>query len=161
MFGSLYIVSTPIGNISDISSRSEKVLCEADIVLAEDTRVAGKLLKLLNIKVKKLVSYHAHSKELKKLEILRYLIEGKDIALISDAGTPGVSDSGNELIDYILHKEPLIKIIPVPGPSALTAALSICGFNVTRFVFAGFLPKKRRCKLFTRVKNSGFPFVFF
>ena len=161
MFGNLYIVSTPIGNIKDISARGKEVLLGADVVLAEDTRVSGKLLKLLEVKVKKLSSYHAHSGELKKLEILKCLTEGKNVALMSDAGTPGISDPGNELIDYILEKEPMIKVHPVPGPSALSAALSVCGFDVTRFVFASFLPKKRRRKLFTRVKKSGFAFVFF
>ncbi len=127
MAGTLYILATPIGNLEDITLRAIRVLSEVDTILAEDTRVTRKLLSSphtkYNIQHTKLLSYHQHSNERKKLEILRYLVEGKNIALVTDAGTPGISDPGNELIDFLLEKEPNIKIVPIPGASAITSAL--------------------------------------
>jgi 16S rRNA (cytidine1402-2'-O)-methyltransferase len=160
MLGKLYIVATPIGNLEDITRRALRVLKEVDLVLAEDTRKTGILLRYYDMK-KPIMSYHQHSQDAKRLKILRYLVDGKDLALVSDAGTPGISDPGNELIDFLLEKEPKIKIIPVPGPSALTATLSVCGFKVNRFMFIGFLPKKKRSKLFDWLKQGKVSFAFY
>ena len=106
-----------------------------------------------------LISYHQHSSEEKRLEILNYLLSGKNIALVTDAGTPGISDPGNELIEYLLEYKPDIKIVPIPGASALTSALSVSGFDVNKFVFLGFLPKKKRNKLFDWLKMGNLVFL--
>jgi len=160
MPGKLYIVATPIGNLKDITLRALDILKESDFILAEDTRVTKKLLTRYDIQIP-LLSYHSHSQEQKKNEILRLLIEGKNLALVTDAGTPGISDPGNELINFLLEKEPKIKIEPIPGPSALVTALSVSGFRTDKFVFLGFLPKKRRTKLFAWLKEGGYTFCFY
>ncbi len=160
MFGKLYIVATPIGNLEDMTFRAVSTLSGVDAVLAEDTRVTGKLLKHFDIE-NRLLSYHHHSKDERKLEILKLLIEGKNLALVTDAGTPGISDPGNELVDFLLDKEPKIEIVPIPGASSLTAALSICGFDVSKFKFLGFLPKKGRSKLLSRLAKAKVAQVFF
>src|SRR3989344_5336729 len=148
--GTLYIVATPIGNLEDVTLRAIEKLKEVDIVLAEDTRVTKKLLNFVfffkskrTAQQPQLISYHQHSGEEKKLEILNYLIEGKNLALVTDAGTPGISDPGNELIDYLLSYKPDLKIVPIPGASAITAALSVSGFRADKFLFLGFWPKKK------------------
>ena len=107
------------------------------------------------------MSYHQHSGETKKLEILNYLLDGKNLALVTDAGTPGISDPGNELIDYLLSYKPDLNIVPIPGASAITTSLSVCGFNVNKFVFLGFLPKKKRNKLFDWLKEGKVSFAFY
>lgn len=160
MRGILYIIATPIGNLEDITLRAIKVLKEVDIILAEDTRVTRHLLKHYDI-VKDTLSYHQHSSENKKFQILKLLLEGKNLALVSDAGTPGISDPGNELIDFILEKEPTIKIVPIPGCSAITTALSVSGMKAFKFVFLGFLPKKRRSKIFKWLKEGKLTFAFY
>ena len=160
MLGTLYIVATPIGNLEDITFRAVKTLKEVDLILAEDTRVTKKLLGHYDIKTN-LVSYHQHSSDSKKLQILSKLIEGKNLALVSDAGTPGISDPGNELINYVLERSPKMQIVPVPGPSAITAALSVSGFRTDRYIFLGFLPKKKRTKLFGWLKESKTSFAFY
>ena len=160
MPGTLYIVATPIGNLKDITFRALDVLKESNYILAEDTRVTKKLLMHYDIQIP-VLSYQQHSQEQKKNEILRLLVEGKNLALVSDAGTPGISDPGNELIDFLLEKEPDIKIIPIPGPSALVTALSISGFRADKFVFLGFLPKKKRSKLFSWLKEGKYTFCFY
>ena len=176
MTGTLYIVATPIGNLEDITLRAIRVLSEVDIILAEDTRVTRKLLSFLNTKYSpslklsrasgnmqhtELLSYHQHSKDSRKLEILRYLVEGKKVVLVTDAGTPGISDPGNELIDFLLDKEPETNIVPIPGASAIATALSVSGFNVNKFLFLGFLPKKKRKKLFEWIKEGRISFAFY
>lgn len=165
MPGSLYIVATPIGNLEDVTLHAVKILSEVDIILAEDTRVTKKLLEYLStnyhLPATKLKSYHQHSNERRKLEILSYLMEGKNIALVTDAGTPGISDPGNELIDFLLERDPTINIVPIPGASALTTALSVSGFNVNKFVFLGFLPKRHRKRLFAWLKEGKIPFAFY
>jgi len=165
MRGKLYIVATPIGNLQDITLRAISILKEVDIVIAEDTRVTKKLMDFLStnyhLPSAKLISYHQRSGERKKLQILNYLFEGKNLALVTDAGTPGIADPGNELIDFLLEKNPNVKIIPVPGASAITTALSISGFNVNKFVFLGFLPKKKRKKLFSWLKEGKITFAFY
>jgi 16S rRNA (cytidine1402-2'-O)-methyltransferase len=141
----LYIVATPIGNLEDISLRALKILKEVDLILCEDTRVTKKLLDHYGIKTP-ILSYHQHSK-LQKIEyILELLKEDKNLALVSDAGTPGISDPGNKLIDTVLQfhqsarscelmeKEFEVKIVPIPGPSAVTAAASISGFGMDKFL---------------------------
>src|SRR3989344_1248404 len=172
MSGILYIVATPIGNLEDVTLRAITVLKEVDYIIAEDTRVTKKLLAFLNAKSQmpndkqqmtnaKLISYHQHSGEARKLEILNYLLDGKNLALVTDAGTPGISDPGNELIDYLLSYKPDLNIVPIPGASAITASLSACGFNINKFVFLGFLPKKKRNKLFDWLKEGGISFAFY
>ena len=160
MMGILYIVATPIGNLEDITLRALRIFKESDLILAEDTRKSSILLKHYDID-KPTLSYHQHSGEEKKLEILSLLIEGKTLSLVTDAGTPGISDPGNELIDFLLSYKPDLKIIPIPGASALTAALSLSGFDVNKFVFLGFLPKKKRSKLFDWLKEGKLGFAYY
>lgn len=160
--GILYIVATPIGNLEDVSKRALRILSEVDLILCEDTRITQRLLERYEIKTKTM-SYHQHS-EIKKIEeIVRLLQGGKNLALVSDAGTPGISDPGNKLIAELTKTEPQsIKIAPIPGPSALTAAASIAGFSMDRFVFLGFPPvKKKRKKFFEKAVNSEYPAVFY
>lgn len=162
----LYIVSTPIGNLEDLSFRALRTLTEVDLILSEDTRVTKKLLDYYKIKTPT-ISYHQHSK-LKKVEyILELLKRAKNLALVSDAGTPGISDPGNKLIHEIISKyyndrSDIIRIVVVPGASAVTAAASISGFPMDRFIFLGFPPTKRkRKKFFEEVTNSKYPVIFY
>ncbi len=142
--GTLYIVSTPIGNMEDITLRALRILREVDLIAAEDTRRTGLLLRRFEIQTS-LTSYF-EGNELKKREfILSRLKEGKDIALVSDAGTPGISDPGYRLIQLAIESQ--IPIVPIPGPSAAITALSVSGLPTDAFFFKGFLPhksKKRR-----------------
>jgi 16S rRNA (cytidine1402-2'-O)-methyltransferase len=140
MSGKLYIVATPIGNLSDISLRALETLKKVDAIACEDTRVTSKLLARYEIR-KELISYHQHSKESKVSQVIKFLKDGENIALVSDAGTPGISDPGNQLIGLVQAQEIEVEIIP--GPSALAAALSACHFSVQEFVFYGFLPQKK------------------
>lgn len=158
--GSLYVVATPIGNLDDISKRALDTLKSVNLVLAEDTRVALKLLNHFEIKTK-LESYHQHSSTEKKLEILNMLLNGADVALVSDAGTPGISDPGNELVEFLLQNSKDIKIIPIPGASAVSTALSICGFDVSEHLFFGFWPKKKAKKLLDIISSTKLSFVYF
>lgn len=160
MPGTLYIVATPIGNLKDITLRALDIIKGSDLILAEDTRVTKKLLMHYDIRIP-VLSYHQHSKEQKRNEILRLLVEDKSLALVSDAGTPGISDPGNELIAFLIEKEPDIQIVPIPGPSALVTALSVSGFRADKFVFLGFLPKKKRSKLFSWLKEGKYTFCFY
>jgi len=138
--GSLYVVATPIGNLEDITLRALRILKEVEIIACEDTRQTIKLLNAYGIK-KRLISYF-HPRENQRLpEILTWLESGRDVALVSDAGTPGVSDPGFPLIREAIRRN--IRIIPVPGPSALTAALSASGLPTHRVIFAGFPPPKK------------------
>ena len=133
----LYIVSTPIGNLDDITLRSLEVLKKSDIILCEDTRRSLKLLNHYKIK-KKLISYHKFNEQKELLKIIEYLNEGKILSLISDAGTPTLSDPGLLLVKTCVEKK--IQVYPIPGPSAITAAVSASGFD-DKFFFYGFLPK--------------------
>ena len=144
----LFIVATPIGNLEDISLRAIRVLKEVDIILCEDTRVTRKLLSRYNIKTS-VLSYHQHS-QLKKVNyIVDLLKKGKNLALVSDSGTPGISDPGNKLIGFLIKENIDVSIIPIPGCSALISAASISGFPMDRFTFLGFPPhKKKRNKFF-------------
>jgi len=173
----LYIIGTPIGNLEDLSFRALRILKEVDLILCEDTRITKKLLDNYRIKTP-VLSYHQHSK-LKKVEnILQLLKEGRNLALVSDAGTPGISDPGNllvnevikRLVDELRSSPPFagaqvrdeVKVIPVPGPSAGIAAASISGFSMDKFIFMGFPPAKRkRKKFFEEVIKSKYPVIFY
>ena len=155
----LYIVSTPIGNLDDITLRSLEVLKKSDIILCEDTRRSLKLLNHYKIK-KKLVSYHKFNEQKELKKIIEYLNEGKILSLISDAGTPTLSDPGLLLIKMCIDKK--IKIYPLPGPSAITTAVSVSGFE-DKFLFYGFLPKTENelIKTINKLKDINFSLVFF
>ena len=140
--GVLYIVATPIGNLEDITFRAVRILEEVDVVLCEDTRVTHKLLTHYHLETKTM-SYFQHSKLAKVDAIIKMLEEGTRMALVTDAGTPGISDPGQALIASIKDVDDSIQIIPIPGPSALTAAASVSGMIEKEFYFAGFLPKKK------------------
>ena len=160
----LYIIATPIGNLEDISLRALRLLGEVDFILCEDTRTTGILLKHYNIKTRA-ISYHQHSDQAKLDEIMDLLAQGKNLALVSDAGTPGISDPGGKLIQTALGKfgvgqidESPVRIESVPGPSALTAALSISGVPTDKFVFLGFPPHKKGRQAFIRkITQSDYP----
>ena len=158
----LFIVATPIGNLEDLSMRALRILKEVDFILCEDTRVTKKLLNHYDIK-KPLLSYHQHSRLKKVNYIMELLKQGKNLALISDAGTPGISDPGNLLVDEAIKRlMEKVKIIPIPGPSAVTAAASISGFPMDKFLFLGFPPTKRkRKKFFQEVVKSKYPVIFY
>jgi 16S rRNA (cytidine1402-2'-O)-methyltransferase len=157
----LYVVATPIGNLEDFSFRALRILKEVDLILCEDTRVTKKLLGHYNIDTKTL-SYHQHSK-LKKIDyILDLLKEGKNLALVTDSGTPGISDPGNKLVSLIVEKIRDVEIVPIPGSSALTAAVSISGLPMDKFLFLGFPPAKRkRRKFFQKVIESEYPVILY
>jgi len=152
---SLYIVATPIGNLEDITLRARRVLEEVDLILCEDTRVTRKLLTRFKITTPT-ESYHAHSRFSKTEKILTLLRDGKNLALVSDSGTPTISDPGGHLVSLV--REELggeVSIVPVPGPNAAIAALSVSGLPSSDFLFLGFLPhKKGRQKLFGEVVAS-------
>ncbi len=158
----LYIVATPIGNLKDISFRAIETLKEVDFILAEDTRVTAKLLNHYGIK-KPLISYFQHSKLSKVEYILDLLKQGKNLALVSDAGTPGINDPGGKLIEEVVEKlGDEVQIVPIPGPNAAIAALSISGFKADKFLFLGYPPhKKGRQKFFTEITESKYPVVFY
>lgn len=143
MPGTLYVVATPIGNLSDASPRSHEILRSVDAIACEDTRVTSKLLAAAGIS-RTLIAYHQHSDDSRVQEILALLEEGKDIALVTDAGTPAISDPGGMLVrDVVNAFGNEVKIIPIPGPSACIAALSVSGFPADKFVFLGFPPHKK------------------
>ncbi len=155
----LYIIATPIGNLEDISERALRTLSEVDLILCEDTRVTRKLLDHYQIKVP-VISYHQHSKINKVEYIIGFLKEGKDLALVSDAGTPGISDPGNKLVSEVYKLG--FKICPIPGASAAITAASISGFPMDKFIFMGFPPqKKKRRKFFEEAASSKYPVVFY
>src|SRR6202789_797500 len=145
--GCLYVVATPIGNLEDISLRALRVLKESDLIACEDTRQSSKLLSHFDIQ-KRLVSYHEHNEITRAPEIVIELEQGAKVALISDAGTPSISDPGYRLVALCLRHG--IRVVPVPGASALVSALAASGMPIEEFVFAGFLPSRpteRRKKL--------------
>lgn len=158
----LYIVATPIGNLEDISMRALRILGEVDFVLCEDTRTTGKLLSHYEIKTPT-ISYHQHSDSVKNERILDMLAKGNNLALVSDAGTPGISDPGGKLVAAVVERfGEDVKIESVPGPSAVTAALSISGVPTDRFVFMGFPPHKKGRQTFIRkVIESDLPAVVY
>ncbi len=142
--GTLYIVATPIGNLADFGIRAAEILSEVDLVLAEDTRHAGKLLKHYEISTRTR-AFHDHNEQTYSAEIIGQLVNGENVALISDAGTPLISDPGYRLVR--MAREQGIDVSPIPGPSALTAAVSASGMATDRFCFEGFLPSKRNQRI--------------
>ena len=157
----LYVIATPIGNLGDFSLRGLRILKEVDLILCEDTRTTKKLLAHYQIS-KPTVSYHQHSRLTKIKYILEQLKQDKDLALVSEAGTPGISDPGTELINYLVDCLPNLKIISIPGPSALIAALSISGLPSNKFIFLGFPPaKKKRKKFFQEIAQAKYTVVFY
>lgn len=157
--GILYIVATPIGNLSDITLRALETLKKVDFIACEDTRVTLKLLNHYNIK-KPLISFHQHSHLQKFNLIINKLKEGKNIALATDAGTPGISDPGNALIAEIVKNN--IKVVPIPGPSALATLISAAGIDLQKFLFLGFPPhKKGRNKFFKEVAEAKYPAIYY
>ncbi len=157
----LYIVATPIGNMEDITLRAISVLKSVDLILCEDTRVTKKLLDRYEIR-NSTMSYHAQSKLTKIEKIISLLEEGKDIALVSDAGTPGISDPGAVLISKIKEELSDVGIVPIPGATAVITALSASGFPTHEFTFLGFLPhKKGRETIFKEIAISKRTYVFY
>lgn len=157
----LYIVATPIGNLEDITFRAVRVLKEVSAVFCEDTRTSRVLFSKYGITTKT-ESFHAQS-PLSRIDYISELLEsGNDLALVSDAGTPGISDPGMVLVSEIRKKMPEVSVVAIPGPSALTAAVSVAGRPLHEFVFLGFLPhKKGRQTIFEEIKTGERPYVFY
>lgn len=153
MLGTLYLVATPIGNLDDITLRAIKILKDVDFIAAEDTRHSLKLLNHLEIS-KPLISYHRHNEDIKTNLLIDKLLDGKNIALISDAGTPVISDPGEEVVKEALKNN--INVIPIPGACALINALIASGLDASEFTFIGFLPlnKKNRKEKLSEIQNS-------
>ena len=140
MAGILYVVATPIGNLGDMTRRAIDALSDVDVIASEDTRVTRRLLSHFDIE-NKCVSYHDNNEQYRSEELVKSLIDGNSVALVSDAGTPCISDPGYRVVN--LAKQSGIEVVSVPGPSAVTAALSISGLPTDHFFFEGFLPKKK------------------
>lgn len=160
--GTLYIVATPIGNLEDITLRAIRILKEVDCILCEDTRTTKKLLDRYDIHTKT-ISYHAHTTEAKASVFMRMLKEGKNLALVSDAGTPCISDPGVLLVSDVRKEFGLnARVVPIPGPSALISALCASGISSAEFIFLGFLPhKKGRETIFKEIALSSRIIVFY
>jgi len=156
--GVLYIVATPIGNLQDLSPRAQSILHHVDIIAAEDTRHSRHLLNHFGIKTP-LRSLHEHNERAQSNILLQYLLGGNNIALISDAGTPLISDPGSYLVQTVLAEQ--LTVIPIPGPSALISALSVAGIPAKRFVFEGFLPAKTRLQRLNSVAHESRTLVFY
>lgn len=160
MAGKLLVVATPIGNLEDITIRTKRVLAEVDFIVAEDSRVTRKLLNLLNLPSKEIVTFHQHSTGNSAHTIIKRIEQGSKVALVTDAGTPGLSDPGNFLVAEAVKTK--IEVVPIPGASALTATISVAGLDLTRFVFYGFLPhKKGRQTLLKKIAESDIPVIIF
>ncbi|MNX37142.1 Ribosomal RNA small subunit methyltransferase I [compost metagenome] len=140
--GKLFLVATPIGNLEDMTYRAVRTLLEADIIAAEDTRQTRKLLSHFEISPKRLLSYHEHNKTASGPELVRLIIEGNDLALVSDAGLPAISDPGHDLVRLAIEEG--ISVVPVPGANAALSALIVSGLPTERFQFAGFLPRDKK-----------------
>jgi 16S rRNA (cytidine1402-2'-O)-methyltransferase len=162
MENKFYVIGTPIGNLEDITKRAERVLSEVDIILAEDTRVTKKILNVLGIK-KQIWRYDEHIHKKISPKILEFLEKGYTFGMVVDAGTPNISDPGSLLISYLRKSNPQIKIIPIPGPSALVTALSVSGMPANHFTFLGYPPyKKGRNKFFKELNEIKWrPIVIF
>jgi 16S rRNA (cytidine1402-2'-O)-methyltransferase len=158
--GTLYLCGTPIGNIEDITLRALRILKEVDLIAAEDTRVTRKILYHYQIKTK-ITSYHQHNKVKKGKYLIDLLQKGKNIALVSDAGMPGISDPGHDLISLAIENK--IPIVPIPGPTAILTALVISGLPTRHFTFEGFLPstRKKRVNLLKKLKEEDRVMIFF
>lgn len=159
MSGILYLVATPIGNLEDISQRALNILSSIDFILCEDTRESGKLLNHYGIK-KPLISFHSYSEDEKIPFVIHELKNGKTAALISDSGTPCISDPGSKLVRACIENE--IEVKPIPGPNSIIAALVLSGFEIKSFYFEGFLPQKKgRRKLIEEISKRKEMTVFF
>jgi 16S rRNA (cytidine1402-2'-O)-methyltransferase len=158
----LYVIGTPIGNLSDLSERAKTTLASVNVILCEDTRVSAKLLSAFDIHVPTL-SYHQHSGAFKTDKIIALLEGDQNLALVTDAGTPGISDPGGKLIENLIaHFGERLTVTPIPGPCALVAALSIAGVPADEFVFLGFPPHKRgRQSFFERIHVTHSTVVFY
>lgn len=158
--GTLFVVATPIGNLEDITLRAVRILGEVDFVASEDTRHTRKLLSHLSLS-KPLISYYKDKEVRKADEIVAKLLAGENGALVSDAGTPAVSDPGAILVSKCFEHN--IPVVPIPGPSSLTAAISVSGFTQSSFVFLGFLPGQhgKRCKMLTAHAQDQEVIIFF
>jgi len=139
MPGTLYVVATPIGNLEDITHRAIRVLGEVDLIACEDTRHTHKLLQHYGISTKT-ISYHEHNEQERSVELIELLLRGTNVAVVSDAGTPGISDPGFRLIRLAVAKQ--VQVVPIPGPSALITALVASGLPTDEFFFGGFLPAR-------------------
>ncbi|MCC6563965.1 16S rRNA (cytidine(1402)-2'-O)-methyltransferase [Candidatus Uhrbacteria bacterium] len=158
MSGLLSIVATPIGNLEDITARAVRVLGESDAIACEDTRVTSKLLSYLNIS-KPLLSVHEHTDPRAVATIVERIKKGEKIAYVCDAGTPGMNDPGGKVVAAVMESG--LKVETIPGPSALTAAISVCGFPMDEFTYVGFIPhKKGRETLFKEMAVRETPTVF-
>lgn len=160
--GTLYVVATPIGNLQDITERSLATLRSVSRIYAEDTRVTKRLLDQYDIKTE-LKTYHQHSDEKVVKEVVQMLASNENIAIVVDAGTPGISDPGGKLVEGIYrHFAEDSRIVPIPGASALTALASVAGISMDRFLFLGFPPhKKGRQKFFHEVLDADYPVVLY
>ncbi|MBI5134458.1 MAG: 16S rRNA (cytidine(1402)-2'-O)-methyltransferase [Candidatus Taylorbacteria bacterium] len=157
----LYIVATPIGNLEDVTLRALRVLKEVSVVFCEDTRTSRVLFSKYDIRTAT-ESFHAQSPLSKMDRVIELLEAGKDIALVTDAGTPGISDPGMLLVSEVRSRLPDVPVVAVPGPSALTAAISVAGRPLHEFVFLGFLPhKKGRQTLFEEIRTGERPYIFY
>ncbi|MCY3826160.1 MAG: 16S rRNA (cytidine(1402)-2'-O)-methyltransferase [Candidatus Dadabacteria bacterium] len=160
MFGKLFVVSTPIGNLEDITLRAVTVLKDCDVIACEDTRNTKKLLTRYGIETP-LTSYHEHNEVEKSPKLLERLKDGKDVALVSDAGTPSVSDPGWRLVNLSIENN--IEVVPIPGPSAVLSALVVSGLPTDSFLFLGFFPKTigKKKELLKEVKSYPYTMVFY
>lgn len=158
--GTLYVVATPLGHLGDLSGRAAEILRAVPVVAAEDTRRTRGLLVHLGA-TPQLLSYHAHSEERRLETLIEILSDGRDVALVSDAGTPGVSDPGAELVRAA--RAAGVTVVPIPGPSAVATALSAAGLKGDRYLFLGFVPRKgtERARLLTRAAAEEWSVVFF
>lgn len=155
----LYIIATPIGNLDDITLRAIEILKNVDLILCEDTRVTRKLLDSYDIKTPT-QSYHQHSNDKKTDYILDLFKQGRNIALVSDSGTPGISDPGNKLVEDALGEG--VEVISIPGASAMTAIASVAGISMDKFIFMGFPPhKKGRQTMFKEIAESKYPVIIY
>ncbi len=153
MKGTIYLVATPIGNLQDMTFRAVQTLKEVDLIAAEDTRHTLQLLNYFEVS-KPMISYHRHNEEVKTEELIHEVIAGKNIAIVTDAGTPGISDPGEEIVKAAIQNQ--IEIIPIPGACALVNSLIVSGISTKEFSFYGFLPlnKKNRKEVFSKIAKE-------
>lgn len=157
--GMLYMVATPIGNLGDITLRALETLRAVGTVLSEDTRVTGNLLRHFEIK-KPLISFHEHTENDKAQKLINRIVAGESMALVTDAGTPGISDPGNALVELAVLAG--VRVIPIPGANAIGAIVSVAGIDMREFVFLGFPPhKKGRKTFFKKVVASEYPVIYY
>ena len=160
MTGTLYLVATPIGNLGDVTTRMTEILQQVALIAAEDTRRTGRLLQHLGFKTQ-MVSYHDHNERRKWPQLIETLEAGEDVAVVSDAGTPGIADPGWHVVREAIARD--IDVIPIPGPTALISALIVSGLPVHRFVFEGYLPRKsgQRRRRIEELRNEERTMIFY